>query len=77
MRQENSEGLRTMEPSKAIYLYGVVDHPGVQAVLDGINTPSPVRCLPIGNLGALVRDVAMEEFGEDALKDRMKDPQWL
>jgi len=77
MRQENSEGLRTMEPSKAIYLYGVVDHPGVQAVLDGINTPSPVRCLPIGNLGALVRDVAMEEFGEDVLKDRMKDPQWL
>lgn len=77
MRQENSEGPRTMEPSNAIYLYGVVDHPGVQAVLEGIKTPSPVRCLLIGDLGALIRDVAMEEFGEDALRERMKDPQWL
>lgn len=77
MRQENSDGRRTMEPSTAVYLYGVVDHPGVQAVLEGIKTPSPVRCLPIGDLEALIRDVALEEFGEDALKERMKDPQWL
>jgi len=77
MRQENGEGLRTMEPSKAIYLYGVVDHPEVQAVFEGVRTPDPVRCIPIGHLGALVRDVALEEFGEDALKERMKDPKWL
>ncbi|MBI3779919.1 MAG: GvpL/GvpF family gas vesicle protein [candidate division NC10 bacterium] len=67
-----------MEPTKAIYyLYGVIDHPGVQAVLEEIEMPCPVRCLPIGDLGALIRDVAMEEFGEDALRERMKDPKWL
>lgn len=66
-----------MESSKAFYLYGVIDHLEVQAVLGELKTPSPVRCLPIGDLGALIRDVAMEEFGEDALKERMKDPKWL
>jgi Gas vesicle synthesis protein GvpL/GvpF len=77
MRPDNGEGLRTMESSKAIYLYGVIDRPEVQAVLEGMKMPSPVRCLPIGDLGALIRDVAMQEFGEDALKESMKDPKWL
>lgn len=77
MRQENSEGLSTMASSKAIYLYGVVDHAVVPAVFEQLKAPTPVRCLPIGDLGALIRDVAMEEFGEDALRERMNDPQWL
>ena len=77
MRQENSEGLRTMESSKAIYLYGVIDHPEVQAVFEGVRTLDPVRCIPIGYWGALVRDVARQEFGEDALRESMKDPKWL
>ena len=66
-----------MESSKALYLYGVIDHPEVQAVLEELKTPNMVRCLSIGDLGALIRDVAMEEFGEDALKERLKDPKWL
>ncbi len=77
MRQENGEGLRTMESSKALYLYGVIDHPETQAVLEELKTPNPVRCLSIGDLGALIRDVPIEEFGEDALRERMKDPKWL
>ncbi len=72
-----SDWLTTVQPSKALYLYGVIDHPEAQTVLEELKTPGPVRCLPIGNLGALVRDVALEEFGEGALKDRMKDPKWL
>ncbi len=66
-----------MESSKALYLYGVIDHPEVEAALEELKTPCPARCLPIGDLGALIREVAMEEFGEDALKQRMKDPKWL
>lgn len=77
MRQEQSEGLRTMESSKALYLYGVVDYEEVPTLFEELKAPSPVRCLPIGDFGALIRYVAMEEFGEDVLKERMKDPKWL
>ncbi len=77
MRHEQSEGPRTMESSKALYLYGVIDHPEVQAVLEELKAPSPVRCLPISDFGALIRYVTLDEFGEDALKERMKDPKWL
>jgi gas vesicle protein GvpL/GvpF len=66
-----------MKPSKALYLYGVVDHREVPAVLEEFKMANPVRCLPIGDLGALIRDVAVEEFGEEALKERLKDPKWL
>ncbi len=66
-----------MESSKALCLYGVVDHEEVPAVFEELKTPSPVRCLPIGDFGALIRDVTMDEFGEDALKERLKDPEWL
>jgi hypothetical protein len=66
-----------MESSKASYLYGVIDHADVPAIFEDLKMPSPVRCLPIGDFGALIRDVGIEEFGEDALKERVKDPQWL
>lgn len=66
-----------MESLKTLYLYGITDHPEIQALLDGIQTPSPVRCLPIADLGALVREVTLEEFGEDALQERLKDAKWL
>jgi hypothetical protein len=66
-----------MESSKGLYLYGVIDQPEVQALLEELKMPNPVRCLPIGDLGALISDVAMEEFGKDALKERMKDLKWL
>ena len=66
-----------MESSKASYLYGVIDRAEVPAIFEDLKTPSPVRCLPIGDFGALIRDVGIEEFGEDALKERLKDPRWL
>jgi hypothetical protein len=66
-----------MEPPKAIYLYGVVNHEEALPALEELKTFAPIRCLAFGDLGALVRDVAMEEFGEDALKERMKHPKWL
>ncbi len=42
-----------------------------------IKTPPGVRCLPMGELGALIRDVPLQEFGEEALQERMKDSKWL
>jgi hypothetical protein len=77
MPEVNGEGLRTMEHSKAIYLYGVVHHAEILAVFEELKALTPVRCLPVGDMGVLIRDVRMEEFGEDAIKERMKDPKWL
>jgi Gas vesicle synthesis protein GvpL/GvpF len=77
MRKDRGEGQRTMEPSKIIYLYGVVDHPNAPASFAEHKAPPGVRCLPMGELGALVRDVPLQEFGEEALQVRMKDSKWL
>lgn len=77
MRAEHTDGRSSVQSAKAIYLYGVVDQREVPESFDWVNMPSPVRCLPVGELGALIKDVALPEFGEQALKERMKDPQWL
>lgn len=77
MRMGNGEGQRTMESSKVIYLYGVVDHGEAPASFAEPKAPPGVRCLPMGELGALICDVPLPEFGEEALHERMKDPKWL
>jgi hypothetical protein len=66
-----------MECSNAIYLHGVVDCAEIPPLFAELEAPFRARCLPIGDLGALIRDVPLQEFGEEALKERMKDPQWL
>jgi hypothetical protein len=66
-----------MVSSKGLYLYGVIDQPEVHSVVEERTTAHAVRCLPIGDLGALVGDVAMEEFEEATLKERLNDPKWL
>ncbi|MGA2300483.1 MAG: GvpL/GvpF family gas vesicle protein [Candidatus Acidiferrum sp.] len=66
-----------MESSNALYLHGVVDYAEIPALFAELEAPPGVRCLPVGELGALIRDVPLQEFGEDALHERMKDPKWL
>jgi hypothetical protein len=78
-----------MDSSKALYLYGVIDPSDSQAVLGELEDVKPIRCLAIrparpeehreagGELGALISEVSMEEFEEEALKTRLKDPKWL
>ena len=78
-----------MDSSKALYLYGVIDPSDSQAVLGKLEDVKHIRCLAIrparpeehreagGELGALISDVSMEEFEEEALKTRLKDPKWL
>jgi hypothetical protein len=66
-----------MQSSNAIYLYGLVNYPELPAFFGEVKLPSSLRCLPIGDLGALIRDVPLQEFGEEALQERMKDPKWL
>ena len=78
-----------MDSPKLIYLYGVVGPSDSQAVLGELEDVQQIRCLAIrparpeehreagGELGALISEVSMEEFEEEALKTRLKDPKWL
>ena len=66
-----------MDSSKALYLYGVIDPSDSQAVLGELEDVQQIRCLAIRELGALISEVSMEEFEEEALKTRLKDPKWL
>jgi len=72
-----------MSTPKAFYLYGIVDqydivdHPNSQSVLEELKSPEQLRLLPIRELAALVSEVSLEEFGEEALKTRLKDAKWL
>ena len=72
-----------MDASKAFYLYGIVnqydiiDQPESQSVLEGLKGHEQIRLLPIRELVALVSEVSIEEFGEEALKTRLKDAKWL
>jgi len=72
-----------MNISKAFYLYGIVnqydiiDQPDSQSVLEELKRHEPIRLMPIQELAALVSEVSLEEFGEEALKNRLKDAKWL
>lgn len=77
MRKDDGEGQGTKESSKVICLYGVVEHTKAPASLAEPTAPPEVRCLPVGELGALIRDVSAQEFGEETLHEHMKDAQWL
>jgi len=72
-----------MNISKAFYLYGIVnqydiiDQPDSQSVLEELKRHEQIRLMPIQELAALVSEVSLEEFGEEALKNRLKDAKWL
>ena len=66
-----------MDSSKALYLYGVIDPSDNQTVPGALEDIQQIRCLAIRELGALISEVSMEEFEEEALKTRLKDPKWL
>ena len=72
-----------MNISKALYLYGIVnqydiiEQPDSQSVLKELKSPEQIRLLPIREFAALVSEVELSEFGEEALKNRLKDAKWL
>ena len=66
-----------MDASNAFYLYGIIEQPDNQAVLAELKSAEPIRLLPIREFAALVSEVSLEEFGEEALKNRFKDAKWL
>jgi hypothetical protein len=66
--------------STAWYVYGVVglDAGGELARgVRGVGSGADVRIFEHGPLGAIVSEVALDEFGEDALPDRLNERAWL
>jgi hypothetical protein len=53
----------------AVYVYGVL--------APDAGAPSGIETVESGGLAALVRDVPLDEFGEDTLPDRLNDRAWL
>lgn len=56
----------------AFYLYGVTQDGAAEAGL-----PQGVFTIRVGKVKALVKEVSLDEFGEEALKRNLKDPKWL
>lgn len=61
-----------MMEEAAFYLYGVTQAGATEAGL-----PQGVFTIRVGKVEALVKEVSLEEFGEEALKRNLKDPKWL
>lgn len=64
----------------AAYLYGVV----AGGRLDGhafetrsIDARHPARLIAVGDLAAIVSDISIDEFDEEALPERLNDLDWL
>ena len=61
----------------ALYVYGVVPA-GAELELTGAGVgSSDVRVIAEGELAAIVGAVALEEFGEEPLRQNLEDPDWL
>ena len=63
---------------RAWYVYGVVDSaidPG--AAIPGVDAAHPIETVREGAIAAVVSRVALEEFGEDRLREHLRDMEWV
>jgi hypothetical protein len=68
-------------PATGWYVYGVVDA-AAESLDDAVSAQAGVgsgelQIVRAGPLGAVVGAVPLDEFGDDALHDRLNDRQWL
>lgn len=62
----------------AFYVYGVVDS-GIEeeGPLPGVDASRPVEMLREGGVAAAVSEVDLEEFGEQPLREHLRDMRWV
>jgi Gas vesicle synthesis protein GvpL/GvpF len=65
-----------MAEPRAVWLYAVAEHPLELAELGGVDG-APVRTISAEGLAAVASDVALDEFGESALRANLEDLSWL
>jgi hypothetical protein len=59
------------------YVYGIVPADSPVVGTAGIDPAHPLEIVEEGALGALTSRVPLDEFGEDALRERLEDVTWL
>jgi hypothetical protein len=65
---------------RALYVYGVVPSTADAALfegVDGIDPSKPVALVVDGEVAAVTSGVRLDEFGEDAIEQNLRDPAWL
>lgn len=69
------------DESNGYYVYGIVESknglPGDGWPEQGIDPAHPVYALPCRAIQAVVSQVTLKEFGQEALEANLKDPMWL
>lgn len=72
-----AEDLRPAPGATGVYVYGIVAAGAEPPDLPGIDGEAEVRTIVAGELAALVCDVALDDFGQDALHDHLGDLDWV
>jgi hypothetical protein len=66
---------------RALYVYGVVPSSALagEAFDDvrGVDPSGPVTLVADGDVAAIVSAVRLDEFGQDAIEENVRDPRWL
>jgi gas vesicle protein GvpL/GvpF len=65
---------------RALYVYGVVPGTAAGAVfveVRGVDPGEPVVLVDDGGVAAIASAVRLDEFGEDAIQENLRDPRWL
>jgi hypothetical protein len=75
-----TERFANAEPQtgRAWYVYGVINAAiGLEEPSGDINAPRPVQILTEGAVAAAVSEVDLEEFGEERLREHLRDMTWV
>jgi len=65
---------------RALYVYGVVPSTADASLfdgVDGIDESEPVVLVADGEIAAVTSRVRLDEFGEDAIEQNLREPRWL
>lgn len=65
---------------RGLYVYGVVPSTAPATLFDnvrGVDPSEPVVLVHNGGVAAIASAVRLDEFGEDAIEQNLRDPSWL
>ena len=65
---------------RALYVYGVVPGSAPRAIFEdvrGVDPSEPVVLVADGDVAAVVSAVRLDQFGEDAIQENLRNPDWL
>ena len=76
---EATPSVETLADDQGYYVYGVTQNnlPLKGLLEKGIDPDFPLYALPYKSIQAIVSQVTLQEFGEEALKENLNDPIWL